>query len=310
MGFHWVQQGTALLLSATFAACNAPNIQPPKGPEAPSQSTPSTASQTTPQSDAAQKPAERVVALTPLAADILYQLDKTKLVGIPGSRLLSQKPQFSEIATVSQGQTLPSLETIVALKPDLVVGAAGFHDQTLQNLKQVGTSTLLTRIDSWQSLENVTKTLAEAIQADPAPLLRRYQALLPETPPKGVSTLILVSRQPILAPNKTSWAGDLLTQFNAKNLTADLQGQSPIGGYVTLSPEKILEADPDIIIVVSRELNLLEEFKAQPFWQQLKATQTDQVYVFDYYGLVNPGSIEAIERASQKLKQALGISSG
>jgi iron complex transport system substrate-binding protein len=78
-----------------------------------------------------------------------------------------------------------------------------------------------------------------------------------------------------------------------------------VGGYVTLSPEKILEANPDVILVVSREANLLEELQAQLFWSQLPAVQNNRVYEFDYYGLVNPGSLAAIEKACKELQQVL-----
>jgi iron complex transport system substrate-binding protein len=118
--------------------------------------------------------------------------------------------------------------------------------------------------------------------------------------------LILVSRQPILSPNKNSWAGDLLTKFQTKNLAAELQGNSPVAGYVTLSPEKILQQNPETLLIVEPlGENLLAEFKAESFWKQLKATQSDRVYTFDYYGLVNPGSIDKIEEACTKLKQVL-----
>ena len=50
---------------------------------------------------------------------------------------------------------------------------------------------------------------------------------------------------------------------------------------------------------------LLESFKKEAFWQKLQATKNNRVYVFDYYGLVNPGSIDAIEKACQQLKQDL-----
>jgi iron complex transport system substrate-binding protein len=115
--------------------------------------------------------------------------------------------------------------------------------------------------------------------------------------------LVLVSRQPILAPNKESWAGDIVSRFGAKNVAAELQGNSPIGGYVTLSAEKVLEANPDVLIVVNAEPTLLDSLKKEPFWQKLKATQNNQVYVFDYYGMVNPGSIAAIEKSAQELKK-------
>jgi iron complex transport system substrate-binding protein len=168
----------------------------------------------------------------------------------------------------------------------------------------------MTKVNNWESLEELTKTLAKSIDADPQSLLNRYKTFLPEKPTQGFSTLALVSRQPILAPNKSSWAGDLLAKFQTKNIAADLQGKSPIGGYVTLSAEKVLEANPELIILVNppqgnSEAGLLDSLKKEAFWQKLQATKNNRVYVFDYYGLVNPGSIDAIEKACQQLKQAL-----
>jgi iron complex transport system substrate-binding protein len=112
-----------------------------------------------------------------------------------------------------------------------------------------------------------------------------------------------VSRQPILTQNKNSWAGDLMSKFGAKNIPSELQRNSPIGGYVTLSAEKVLEANPDVLIIVNAEPHLLNSLQEEPFWQKLKATKNNRVYVFDYYGLVNPGSLNAIEKACQELEK-------
>jgi len=249
--------------------------------------------------------AKKVVTLTSLTSDIIYRLDATKLVGIPGTRLLREDDRFSDFPTVNEGRTPPDLEKIVSLEPDLVIGAEGFSDQTLSKLEELGIKTIATDIDSWEALKEVTKTLASAIAADPQSLLQEYETYLPKqtNTEANLSTLVLVSRQPILAPNKNSWAGDLLSQFPVTNLAGKLQGSSPVGGYVTLSPEKILESNPDTLIIVdpSRE-GILEQLKQEPFWQNLKATQRDRVYVFDYYGLVNPGSLEKIKTASQQLE--------
>ncbi|NEU75984.1 ABC transporter substrate-binding protein [Hassallia byssoidea VB512170] len=253
--------------------------------------------------------AKKVVALSSLAADIISQLDQTKLVGITGSKLFKDNPQFEKLPRVSEGQNPPNLEKIVALKPDLVIGAEGFSNQTTDKLKQLGIPTYLTQVKTWESLQELTKTLAKSIDADPQPLLNRYKTFLPEKQNPTLSTLVLVSRQPILTPNKNSWAGDLLAKFPTKNLAAELQGNSPIGGYVTLSAEKVLQANPDVIIVVNppqkTDAALLDDFKKQAFWKELKATKNNRIYVFDYYGLVNPGSIDAIEKACKQLKQVL-----
>lgn len=249
---------------------------------------------------------ERVVALSSLMADVTQKLSPEKLVGIPGSRLLKDNPQFQNLETVSSGRTPPNLEKVIALEPDLVLGAAGFHDQVGQRLEEIGISTRLVEVDTWESLKVITQDVANRLNADAEPLLQRYQSCVEKASPSEKSLLVLVSRQPILSPNKQSWAGDFLQQFNVNNLTADLQGNSQMGGYVTLSAEKLLSANPDIILVIDPgNEGILQQFKTDPFWGKLKATANQQVYSFDYYGLINPGSLEKIEAACDRLSQIL-----
>ncbi len=231
------------------------------------------------------------------------QLDQTKLVGISGSSLFKKDSRLQGITHISEGQNAPNLEKIVSLKPDLVIGATGFSNVPLQKLQQLEIPTLSTKVNSWHSLEELTKTLANKIDIDPQPLLNSYKNFLTANQNQNISTLILVSRQPILTQNKNSWAGDLMSKFGAKNIPSELQRNSPIGGYVTLSAEKVLEANPDVLIIVNAEPHLLNSLKEEPFWQELKATKNNRVYVFDYYGLVNPGSLNAIEKACQELEK-------
>jgi iron complex transport system substrate-binding protein len=292
---RWLSSGLAIFLSIVFVGCtNTTTIQQPQEPVAAEQ---------------VAKSVNRVVALTPLTADIIYQLDKTKIVGISGASLLNKDSRFQDIPRVSEGRTPPNLEKIVALKPDLVIGAEGFSNEITQKLQQLKIPTLLTNIKSWESLEELTKNLAQSINADPQPLLKRYQSFLPNQSYPSPSTLVLVSRQPISSPNKNSWAGDLLTKFNINSLTADLQGKSQFRGYVTLSAEKVLQANPQTLIVVNppqgSNTALLDELKKEPFWRDLQATKKNRVYVFDYYGLVNPGSIDSIEKACKQLQEII-----
>jgi len=282
---------TSLLLTILLASCQMPSVQQPPNPPTMSQAQPEI------------KTASKVIALTSLSADIVNRLDKTKLIGISGSRLINQNPEFANIARVGEGRTPPNLEKIVALKPDLVIGAKGFHDQVLAKLKESGIQTLATEVNSWQSLEDLTRSIAAALNANPDSLIQTYQTFLQPKPSQISSILVLASRQPILAPNKTSWAGDLLNQFSAKNVVAELQGASQFSGYVTLSPEKLLQINPEKIILVDTGEGEINQLKSQPFWNQLKAVQQQQVYTMDYFGLVNPGSISAIEQACKKLKQ-------
>lgn len=280
---RWITAITSILLSLVLVACTATTTQA---------------------IDTENKIAERVISLTSLSTDIIYRLDKTKLVGTTGSPLFEKDSRFKDIPKVSQGQTPPNLEKIVALKPDLVIASTEFHSQLLPKLKELGISTLAYDIEKWDDLAKITKDIGSAIGVDAASLLASYDRFLGKPVSQSRSTLLLVSNKPILAPNKDSWAGDLLAKFGVKNVAADLQGKSPIGGYVTLSAEKVLEANPEVILLINLPNgNVLDEFKSESFWSKLKATRNNQIHVFDYYGLVNPGSLDKIQEACQKLTE-------
>ncbi len=246
--------------------------------------------------------AQRVVALTSLSADILSRLDRQKLVGVPGGPFLANNPRLQGIPTISAGRAQPNLERIVALKPDLAIGAKNFHEQTAQRLNQLKIPTLLLETRTWEDLEAQTRQLAQIVGANPQALLAQYQQLRRDRP-AGVSALVLASRQPILTPNRNSWAGSMLTRFGLQNAAAELQGSSPFQGYVSLSPERLLQVNPDVLLVVETGDRLQEQLAREPFWPRLKAVQAQQVYGFDYYGLVNPGSIEAIAKAAAELQK-------
>lgn len=287
---NWISSILGIVFAIIITACSSTN---PQQAQIPTNSS-----------------ATRVVTLSSLATDIIYQLDKNKLVGIAGSSLFKNDQRFNNIPRVSEGQSPPNLEKIIALKPDLVIGTVGFSNQPIQRLKELGIPTLLIQVNNWDALTDITKKLASVINTNPEPLLARYQTFLPEQAKANVSTLVLVSIQPILAPNKNSWAGDLLKQFQLNNLAAELQGSSSIPGYITLSPEKVLTTNPQSIIVVNSPQfgttnSTIDALKKEAFWQKLQATKNNHVYIFDYYGLVNPGSIDAIEKACRQLQQDL-----
>ncbi|ESA38592.1 periplasmic binding protein [Leptolyngbya sp. Heron Island J] len=281
-----------LSLALTVSACS-PN--PSSTPATPATLETTATAENTP---------EKIVALTSISADIVQTLADDTLVAIPGSSLLTADPRFEGLTIVSSGRTEPDLEKIVALQPDLVIGAAGFHDKTLERLTDLEVNVLSTEIDDWESLKNFTQVLATQLNVDPTPLVERYDACLAQASDSGPTAIVLASREPLLSPNKDSWAGNFLEKFNIQNLTADLQGQSEFQGYITLSAEKILAMNPEQLFFIDSGSGLEEEIaqlKTDPFWEQLSAVQSDQVYGFDYHGLINPGSVQSIEQVCAAL---------
>ena len=192
----------AILLNLLLIACNSTTPENNQNSENTSSSTAATQVKEN-QSD--DKPdienAERVVAITSISAEFIHRLDADKLVAVPGSRLLRKDERFKDLPAVSEGRTPPNIEKIVALKPDLVIGAVGFHDSTLKKLEELGITTLASKTNSWDAVIKHIKKLSEATNTDPAPLLAKFDSFLKDIPSKEDSVLVLVSSQPALSPN-------------------------------------------------------------------------------------------------------------
>ena len=103
--------------------------------------------------------ARRVVALSSLSADLVVSINPDALIGVPGTSLTNQDSRYSGLKRVSNGRSQPSVELILALKPDLVIGAEGFHSRVLSSLKKLGVPTLAVKVNRWDKLEQASRTL-------------------------------------------------------------------------------------------------------------------------------------------------------
>ncbi|NJK34507.1 MAG: ABC transporter substrate-binding protein [Oscillatoriales cyanobacterium SM2_2_1] len=242
--------------------------------------------------------------MTSLTADIIAKLNPQVLVGVPGGSLTEQNPALRSLPRVSQGRVQPNLEQIIALRPDLVWGAKSFHESLVERLGRSRIPVTLTDVRNWSELEALTRDIATQLGTDPQPLLRRYQSIGISQPKRQERVLVLVSSQPILSPNKNSWAGAMLERFGMNNVTANVQGTSFNRGYVTLSPERVLQENPDVIILVEvgGGESLKNQLAGRSFWRNLAAVRKGRVVTMEYLGLVNPGNIDAIEKASARLR--------
>jgi len=252
---------------------------------------------------------ERVVTLTSLSTDIVSSISRDKLVAIPGSSLFKDKINYQKLPRISQGRTPPNLEKIVSLKPDLVIGTKGFHDKILSKLKEINVATLSYELKDWNSLENTIKLISnkleinDSIKSNEIINTNLKECVVPNEQNKKPNVVVLASTKPILSPNSKSWAGNLLQRFGINSLTKDLDSKSEFRGYVNLSPEWLIKEDPDNLIIIQTRPGQYVDFeKSKPF-SNLKAVKSDQVYRFNYYGLINAGSLESINSACLKLRK-------
>ena len=244
----------------------------------------------------------RIVSLTSLSTDIIYHLSPESLKGRPDSSLFLKRKEFNNIPIVSKGRTPPNLELIISLKPDLVIGAKGFHDKSLKALNEIGIKTLSTQLKDWSDLESIINELKLVTNSKKTNLNDKLYNCINGTDAKGNEVVVLVSTKPLLAPNSQSWAGSLLSRFNIKNLTSKIESSGRLKGYVNLSPEWLIDKNPDKLILIEFNNDDLSKFYKLPFWKDLNAVKNNNISNFNYYGLINAGSLETINNACKQLK--------
>ncbi len=246
----------------------------------------------------------KIVALTSLSADLVNSINSKSLVGIPGSSLLKSNPSFRDIVIISSGRMPPDLEKIISLKPDLVIGANGFHDKALSKLNELGFKTLSTKIKDLKDLENLNEEISSLLSLRISePLSKKIENCYSYSPKISTdkNVIALVSTKPILSPNSKSWSGNLIKRFGLKNLTSELQSKSEFKGYVNLSQEWLLKAKPNNLIVVKTPGSNISQYESLAIWRKIPAVKKKNIFTFDYYGLINPGSLESINKACKKL---------
>ena len=243
----------------------------------------------------------RVVALTSLTADLINTISKDSLVGIPGSSILKKNKDFDSIPIVSSGRMPPDLEKILSLKPDLVIGAKGFHDRPLSKLNNLGISTLSTSVSNLDDLDNLYKNLASKLKTRTKSLKEILGSCYAKNKNKNKNLVVLVSSKPILSPNKDSWAGNLISSFKFNNLASEITNKTEFKGYVNLSPEWLIKSQPENILVIKTPGSDMSQYESINIWNKLEAVKNNKIYTFDYYGLINAGGINAINKACQKL---------
>lgn len=246
---------------------------------------------------------KKIVTLTSLTADIVSKLNNSYLIGIPGSRLTRKNTELLNKEIVSQGRTPPQLEKIISLKPDLVIGSASFHKKQLKKLSSVGIRSEGVEVKNWFDLIDLIKKLSTLTDGDSSSVVKHLDNCNLKSNKNNNKVLILASAKPLLAPNSESWAGSLLDRFNINNSTKMLESKSQFKGYVNLSPEWLISNQPEKIIVVKTGTDSIQSFIDLPYWSKLTAVKENNVRYMDYYGLINPGSIDSINKTCLTLSK-------
>ena len=247
---------------------------------------------------------KRVISLTSFAADVTNKISSRSLVAIPESKLLAEDPNMKKLPTVSKGRNQPSVEKIISLKPDFVIGASGFHDKVLRKLDKLGISTISYKINDIDSIQLLADRISSSLSQPSIAINKYIPACFPKTSIKQIQIdpiLVVVGFKPIIAPTSNSWSGSLLRHLSIPNLTSSLPGSGQFSGYATLSPEWVIKSNPKSLAVITFPNADPPNLSDKPIWKSISAVKSNKINYFNYYGLINPGSLNSINNACQKL---------
>ncbi len=244
---------------------------------------------------------QNIVTLTSLSTDIVNVISPESLTGVSGSKIIKDNKAFKNKVFVTEGRNPPDLEKILSLNPTLVIGAKGFHDKALNKLNSLGIKTIHTEIRNWEDLEELNNKLIKFTGKDSNNLSNILNYCYPKSNQSRDDIVVLATLKPLVSPNSKSWSGSLLKRFKFNNLTANLDSKSAFRGYVNLSPEWLISKNPSKIIIVNYPSREKSSLQSLAFWKNLRAIEEKNVYDFEYYGLINPGSLNSINNACKKL---------
>ena len=252
-------------------------------------------------------PAERVVSLAPGITESLFAIGAgEELVGV--TSYCSYPPEARQKTSVG-GMTSPSIETITALSPDLVIATVeGNVREDVAALERIGIPVFVTNPRSLEGIRHSLRQLGALTghgqEADrlAEQLKEREDSLRHEARTPPVRTLLILALRPLVVAGGKTFLDDLLSAAGAENL-----GALSAGSYPTMSREAIAVRDPEVLILMSDAgadtTALLEQF---PEWRMLSAVRNRCLFILDSDLISRPGprALEGLALLSTALRRA------
>ncbi len=239
----------------------------------------------------------RLICLAPSVADSVYAIGA-------GNEVLavSDFTKYPAEARLKPSVGLPlspSLEAIISLHPDLVIGDGGFGGLGIVGPMQ--SAGIPVFFENPHGLEGIYKSVlslgaalnreAEAEQVV-SRMRRRVEAV--ETRIKGqprVRVFMLIWHDPITTIGKPSFITDIIAAAGGESITSDLEQEWPL-----LSFESVVAQAPESILLVRGARMSFDDLAKRPEWSGIAAVRDRRVFYADerIYS-PSPIAIEALE---------------
>ena len=197
-------------------------------------------------------PPQRIVSLVPSATEMIYAIGgEDRLVGRTD---FCDYPPAARARTSVGGMISPSLEALVALKPDLVIATnSGNRAETFQQLARLRIPVYLVGADRIADVKDVARRLGVLTGRDAAvvPLLdridRRVAAIRDAVKALGRPRVLYVLwPDPLIVPGRSALVTELIDIAGGDSITA-----ADSEAYPRYSLEAAVAKAPDVIVLAN-----------------------------------------------------------
>ena len=251
-----------------------------------------------------EKKYDRIVVLDPAVVEMVYLLGgEDKLVGIAKLERSKIWPEEKTEKVESVGTFInPSLEKIIALKPDLVIESFHSSDAIDKSLSSNNIEIIKIQANSiediFKNFQKVAKILGKEKEAEKIIAEKRQKIeeikKIDTAEKKG---LFILAPTPMRVFGKGTLPNDIMEMLNIKNIAAGMEGMSP-----TLTPEYIIKENPDIILTFVKDPQ--EIVKVNPQIKDISAIKNNKFVVLETGQILrgSPRMIDYIADVYQKTK--------
>jgi iron complex transport system substrate-binding protein len=220
------------------------------------------------------QPPQRIVSVLPSLTESVCALGRCeRLVGV--DRYSNFPPSVRSLPQVGGGLD-PSVEAIVALRPDLVLLATS--SPAAARLEALGLKVVALEPKNYAEAHRVLLQLGQLLAVPDAPRLwaeieAGIEAAARSLPPgaRGKRVYFEVNSGPYAA-GADSFLGETLTRLGVGNIVP-----AGMGPFPKLNPEFVVRADPDLIMVGDANFTGMQQ---RPGWGRMRAIAGGRLCVF------------------------------
>jgi iron complex transport system substrate-binding protein len=224
--------------------------------------------------------AKRIVVLSTTAWDFVKELGLA--ADVVGRADNVEAPELKDTARVGRTDGV-NLEALIALKPETVLGSPQYHGALTPQLAAVGAKLELISIKKWDDvpaqMERLATALGTTAKADSATKLAEAMKAAAAAKPTGKKVVVIVNAEPLLVATAGSYSADLIRLAGGDaSIVPDAVG-GQFRGFTQFSDEKLLELNPDIILLSRWQGagQLETALASKPFWKALNAVKAGAV---------------------------------